>query len=224
MESARVDILWPSGVLDRYDNVAANQTLSVIEGASNALIVDLLEATLDGNDVRVRWDVSRSAGVAGFRVYRRASGGAESVISGDSLLAPSAREFVDADVARGVVYAYSVAGVETLGGESRSQSVEVVVPDTPSLRYGLDQNVPNPFNPRTEIWFDLPGASPVKLSIFAANGALVRVLSNGELPAGRHRAVWTGRDAVGKASASGVYFYRLESNFGVQTRKMVLLK
>jgi hypothetical protein len=44
------------------------------------------------------------------------------------------------------------------------------------------------------------------------------------LPAGPHDAIWTGRDAVGKDSASGVYFYRLESAFGVQTRRMVLLK
>ncbi|HEX5132223.1 MAG TPA: FG-GAP-like repeat-containing protein [Candidatus Krumholzibacteria bacterium] len=222
--ATRVDVRWPSGVVDRYDDVPSNQTLVVIEGASNALIVSLVGATLEGKNVRVSWDTSREAGLDGFRVYRRPAGGDETVVSGDALLPVDAREFVDAGVPRGNSYEYVVAGVETLGGEARSQPAEVVVPATPVLSYALEQNVPNPFNPRTEIWFDLPGASPVKLSIFAANGALVRVLTNGEFPAGRHRAVWTGRDAVGEDSASGVYFYRLESAFGVETRKMVLLK
>ena len=77
---------------------------------------------------------------------------------------------------------------------------------------------------RTEIWFELPGETPAKLSVYNAHGALVRVLVNGVFPAGRHRAVWTGRNGWGVDSATGVYFYRLESNFGAQTRKMVLLK
>ena len=218
--TARVDVRWPSGIVDRYENVAARQTLVAIEGATNALIVNLIEAARVGEDVRVRWDASRETGVLGFRVYRRAGGGAETLVSGETLLAASRREFVDAAVPAGSSYQYVVAGVEA-AGESRSDPVEVVIP---AAQYLLEQNAPNPFNPRTEIWFDLPGATPARLAVYDASGALVRVLVDGELPAGRHRAVWTGSDDRGEDAASGIYFYRLDSAFGVQTRKMVLLK
>ncbi|HEU4364513.1 MAG TPA: FG-GAP-like repeat-containing protein [Candidatus Krumholzibacteria bacterium] len=219
--ATRVDVRWPSGIVDRYENVPAKQTLVAIEGATNALIVSMTEAVLVGDDVRVRWDASRETGVLGFRVYRRSGGEAEAVVSGDELLPPSTREFVDGGVTRGRAYEYVVAGVET-SGEARSEAAEVVVPAAPEV--ALEQNMPNPFNPRTEIWFELPGETPAKLSVYNAHGALVRVLENGVFPAGRHRAVWTGRNGWGVDSASGIYFYRLESNFGVQTRKMVLLK
>jgi hypothetical protein len=221
--ASRVDVRWPSGIVDRYENVASKQTLLVVEGETNALIVSLLEATLQDGDVRVRWDASRETGVLGFRVYRSAGGGGEELVSGPDLLPASAREFVDAAVPRGAAYTYVVAGVEA-DGESRSGPAEVVVPAAPVVRYALEQNAPNPFNPRTEIWFELPGATAARLAVYDAGGGLVRVLVNSDLPAGRHRAVWGGVDDQGERAASGIYFYRLESAYGVQTRKMVLLK
>lgn len=95
--------------------------------------------------------------------------------------------------------------------------------DEPDV-FDLSANYPNPFNPRTTIAYTLPASSRVTLSVFDARGRLVRVLVDGERAAGRHEAVWTGRDAEGIASASGVYFYRLETELGVRTRRMVLLK
>jgi hypothetical protein len=222
--SARVEVRWPSGVIDRWEDVSSRQTLVAVEGASNALIVSPVNAGVEADGVRVTWDVSRTAGVDGFRVYRRSAGGSETRVSGEVVLATDVREFLDVTVGAGRVYQYSVAGVETAGDEVRSDWVEVVVPGATPTPFAVWQNAPNPFNPQTTIRFDLPAPSTVKLAIYAADGALVRVLVNQMLPAGPHDAIWTGRDAVGKDSASGVYFYRLESAFGVQTRRMVLLK
>jgi flagellar hook assembly protein FlgD len=42
--------------------------------------------------------------------------------------------------------------------------------------------------------------------------------------AGAHRATWDGKDDTGKNVVSGVYFYRMEGDDFVRTRKMVLLK
>ncbi len=216
----RVEVRWPSGVVDRYENVAAKQTLVSTEGETDALVVTLTTATVEGSAVRIGWDASRETGVLGFRVYRSVDGGVETVISGSGLLAPSAREFVDENAPRGSTCRYVVAGVEP-GVESRSGAAEVVVP---LARYVLDQNVPNPFNPRTEIWFELPAPSPVRLEVYDAAGSLVRVLVDDALPAGRHRAVWIGNGFDGRPCASGVYFYRLDSSFGTETRRMVLVK
>ncbi len=219
--ATRVEVRWPSGIVDRYENVAANQTLVAIEGSTNALIVSLVDVALASDGVHVRWDASREIGVDGFRVYRRIPAGAESIISGDALLDATAREFVDGTVQPGRVYTYSVAGVESGLETTRSGGAEITVP---AGNYVLEQNRPNPFNPGTSIWFDLPQPAAVKLSVFNAQGQLVSVIVNGTLPAGRHEAVWPGRDDAGRPAASGVYFYRLESPLGARTRKMVLVK
>ena len=90
----------------------------------------------------------------------------------------------------------------------------------PSLR----QNHPNPFNPVTEISFELPRSAPVDLKVFDAAGRLVRVLVKGSMPAGVNVARWDGRNERGSSVASGVYFYELRSESYVERRRMVLAR
>jgi len=88
----------------------------------------------------------------------------------------------------------------------------------------LDQNHPNPFNPRTTIEFSLPAAGRVELEIFDARGRVIRTLLSDQLPAGDHDVVWDGRDDEERVVSAGSYFYRLQTESGEQIRKMVLLK
>ena len=88
----------------------------------------------------------------------------------------------------------------------------------------LFANHPNPFNPSTTIRYALASAGSVQLVVFDAAGRRVRTLVSESQAAGEHRAEFDGRDDRGATLASGVYFYRLESNGVVKTRKMVLLK
>jgi hypothetical protein len=88
----------------------------------------------------------------------------------------------------------------------------------------LSQNFPNPFNPSTVIRFSLSKRSEVRLTVFNLLGQEVVTLAHGEYAAGEHRVDWTGRDASGEPVASGLYFYRLESDGFSQTRKMVLVR
>lgn len=93
----------------------------------------------------------------------------------------------------------------------------------------LAQNVPNPFNPQTVIGFRVPSAdaassTPVRLRVYGADGRLLRTLVNERLPAGEHEARWDGNDDGGRPVPSGVYLYRLETEGGAESRKMVLLK
>ncbi|MBC8423379.1 hypothetical protein H8E07_04590 [bacterium] len=89
----------------------------------------------------------------------------------------------------------------------------------------LHQNVPNPFNPQTEIRFDLPAATKARLLVLDLQGRVVRTLVDGLLmPAGRHRSVWNGRDDRGRHVATGTYIYMLRTSEFVETRRMVLLK
>ena len=83
----------------------------------------------------------------------------------------------------------------------------------------LAQNVPNPFNPMTEIKFSLATAGPVSLKVFNVRGELVQTLADASLGVGAHSYLWNAQD-----KASGVYFYRLEAPGFTETRKMIMLK
>lgn len=97
------------------------------------------------------------------------------------------------------------------------------VPEQPAAA-ALRQNYPNPFNPSTNIRFEMKQEGVVSLRVMDARGKLVRELLHGTVTPGEHVATWNGRDAAGQPVASGVYFYRLETEAGTQTRKMVLTK
>jgi len=90
--------------------------------------------------------------------------------------------------------------------------------------YSLAQNSPNPFNPSTNIQFDLPKAGNTKLTVYNVLGQTVRTLFDEELPAGKHSVIFDGRDENGGNIASGIYFYRLDSENYTQSKKMILLK
>ena len=88
---------------------------------------------------------------------------------------------------------------------------------------GLGQNYPNPFNPSTILPYQLAATSPVRLEVFNVLGQRVATLVDEEQSAGAYRARWDGTDALGRAAASGVYFYRLTVAGVHQTGKMVLM-
>ena len=90
--------------------------------------------------------------------------------------------------------------------------------------YALSQNYPNPFNPETAVPFALPEAGEIRVVVYNVLGQEVSVLVQGYLPAGYHRAVWDGRNAVGRVAASGIYFVRMTTAGFSDVRKMLLLK
>nr|MEE4269162.1 FlgD immunoglobulin-like domain containing protein [Candidatus Krumholzibacteria bacterium] len=88
-------------------------------------------------------------------------------------------------------------------------------------------NVPNPFNPSTEIRFELSvrdAAAPVRLGVYDVRGRLVRTLHHGPLSAGPQGIVWDGLDHQGTQVASGVYFYQLSTAGRARTGRMLLIK
>ncbi len=100
------------------------------------------------------------------------------------------------------------------------------VPDPETLqRTGLRGNVPNPFNPGTEILFEMPaGGGPARLEIFDARGRLVRLLVDGHRAEGLQRVFWDGLGADGRPQPGGVYFGRLNVQGETRTLKMMLVR
>ena len=106
------------------------------------------------------------------------------------------------------------------------ESVTGVTPDGSSVvRLRLLQNVPNPFNPRTTIQFELAAADPVNLVVFDVTGRVVRRLLAGKsYGPGAHQVTWDGRDDSGRSVSAGVYLYQVETPGNREAKRMVLLK
>ncbi|MFA7360914.1 MAG: T9SS type A sorting domain-containing protein [Candidatus Kapaibacterium sp.] len=87
------------------------------------------------------------------------------------------------------------------------------------INYSLSQNYPNPFNPVTKINFAIPKQGIVSLKIYDVLGREVKTLVNEIKSAGFYSVDFNGNDF-----ASGVYFYRLESESFRDTKRMLLIK
>jgi len=103
----------------------------------------------------------------------------------------------------------------------------------------LHGNFPNPFNPSTTIQFSVGAMSSslvysghgdmsltqyVRINVYNVRGQLINTLVDGVKDIGTHSVVWNGTDHYGNRVASGVYFYRLETNAGSEVRHMMLMK
>lgn len=86
-------------------------------------------------------------------------------------------------------------------------------------------NAPNPFNPVTVIYYDVPiGMGNVRLSIYDMRGRNVRTLVNMPTAGGRYEVEWNGRDMHGRESPSGVYLSRLSAGDKVAYGRMILIR
>lgn len=85
--------------------------------------------------------------------------------------------------------------------------------------FALYPNYPNPFNPTTKIKFSLPQIVEVTLIVYDVRGKEVISLVDEVLPAGHYEVAFEGADL-----SSGVYFYRIQAEQFVQSRKMLLIK
>jgi hypothetical protein len=131
------------------------------------------------------------------------------------------------------LYARVTAADSTGMNESPySNELEIMVPPPVDVPAGgnpgswtaLHQNRPNPFASSTRISFTLPDRGPVTLSVYDVRGRLVRRLTHDVTVEGLHEAIWDGTDASGRRAGAGVYLYRMETELGTESRRMVLLR
>lgn len=96
--------------------------------------------------------------------------------------------------------------------------------DCPVPGSHLYQNHPNPFNPETTIEFYLAEeASDPSLEIYNVKGQIVKSFKLCGY-SGNCSITWDGRSNTGSFVSSGIYFYKLESNLGSISRKMIMMK
>ncbi len=119
-------------------------------------------------------------------------------------------------VVDGIVEGYGVLSTENTenAGSKKTSAAETIEA----------WNYPNPFNPETEIAYNLPEDSRVKLTIYNIQGQKVKQLVDEYQNAGSRGVIWDGRDKTGVKVASGIYFYRIEAGAYSVTNRMVFLK
>ncbi len=111
-----------------------------------------------------------------------------------------------------------------MSGMGGSVSVPDDLPSTVNLTI-LKPNVPNPFNPQTNINYSIPGLAKVSLTVYNVKGRKVKTLLSPTIQeAGEYSLSWKAKDENDNSVASGVYFYRLDVGNSTYTRKMLLLK
>ncbi len=135
---------------------------------------------------------------------------------------PHHYEFIDSTV-NSTQTVYRLKQIDLDGSAHYSEPIQIssvtTVTETKPAMFMLYQNHPNPFNPGTNIAYDLPKTSFVSLKIFNMIGQEVATLINGVQDAGFKSVTF---DA--SALASGVYLYRILAGDFVQAKKMILIK
>lgn len=134
--------------------------------------------------ITVSWNIKPENGVS-YWLWQGTGANRQRVAIRDSGSLTLARRIAD------------VVELEAQAGEASNRPVKGVT------NYGMDANSPNPFNPSTQIRFQLPEGNNVVLTVFDVLGRKVVELVNGYLEPGYHSVTW---DAT--SVASGIYFAR----------------
>ncbi len=87
------------------------------------------------------------------------------------------------------------------------------------IEFALNQNYPNPFNPTTTISFTISKSSNVNLQIFDVLGNKINTIINEQLTPGYYKANFDASNL-----SSGIYFYKLETDYVTITKKCLLIK
>jgi archaellum component FlaF (FlaF/FlaG flagellin family) len=215
-------------------------TVVIDERDLNTVPVELssFTATITAqNYVKLAWTSQSESNIMGYNLYRNESLDLSAAIKITDLIAGTNTSeahtytYLDQELEQTGTYYYWLQ-VSDLDGSSIyhgpinvvfSQGEEGGTPDIPFVTK-LENAYPNPFNPNTNIRYQLEKPGDVKIDIYNARGQLVRSFSSYHAAAGYYQINWDGRDSSGKAVSSGVYQYKMTSGKYHSTKKMVLKK
>ena len=122
-------------------------------------------------------------------------------------------------------------GFEATSSSSGPRDIHVDISDMLGIdgenlptEFALHNNYPNPFNPVTNILYDIPEVSDVTLEIYNVMGQRVRTLVQGSHEPGRYQITWNATNDFGQGLSSGMYIYRIQAGDFVSVKKLVLMK
>jgi flagellar hook assembly protein FlgD len=135
--------------------------------------------------------------------------------------------YIDSNLPSGT-YTYYVTAIYGAHESVPSNEVTVEVTGTSGNIVATgDQligNYPNPFNPETQILFNISEPGDVSIEVYNIKGELIKTLEKENLSAGQNSIVWNGSDDTNKPASSGIYFYKMKAGKFIEARKMILMK
>lgn len=178
------------------------------------------------NAVRLSWRRNDELDLSGYNVYRTVTpipSLAFVRVNPGTILDTT---WVDNTLYDSGTYRYYIAALDSLGNMSAGSDTVLGSPltevrgsgDNP-FTFQLHRNYPNPFNPTTQIKYEIGNRDNVELKVFSILGAEVAMLVNEVKVPGVYVAVWNAVEM-----SSGVYFVQLKSDGRVATKRMVLMK
>jgi hypothetical protein len=200
---------------------ACTDTITVMDETVPVFVRSIESRWIEGG-VEIAWTLRDAPADLMFEIYRSDNAVSQFARLQDAEIARRGDEyaFTDESAVQGRSYTYRVSVLEN-GEEVASFETS---PAAPALRFALDQNRPNPFNPVTNISFSLDTEADLTLRVYDIAGRLVRTLVERRMSPGVHTESWDGRSDTGGEVASGIYFYRLTAGERTLTRKAVFLK
>jgi len=190
--------------------------------------------------VELQWVSETETNMLGFNVYRNTIHTLDEAIKVNTVIVPATNtsnqqryNFVDESISPDMTYYYwlELVQLDLTNGFHGPTSV-LTSPEDPGLPPGVEYVTrligayPNPFNPGTNIMFELSETANVSIVIYNMRGQLVKTLvSQNEYQKGQHSLFWDGTDNRGNASMSGVYFYHFRTSTDYdEYKKMMLMK
>ncbi len=118
------------------------------------------------------------------------------------------------------VYFYKLSAFDNFNKSVSSEELKIGITEVPE--FTLHQNSPNPFNPSTVISFSILVPTNVKLQVYSLTGRYVDLLVDGFRTPGTYNIEFN----TSKYSdlSSGIYFYKLETNYSTDIKKMIFAK
>ncbi|MEM8486290.1 MAG: PA14 domain-containing protein [Bacteroidota bacterium] len=184
---------------------------------------------VDEELIHLQWETASELNNAGFEVQflsahtllpneeAAATWQSLAFVSGQGTTdAPHAYQYTVEGLAPGI-YDFRLKQIDFDGTFMHTAPIQIVFQTSGEVV--LHANYPNPFNPVTQIRFELPVSAEVDLSVFDVTGRKVAVLVDGPMQSGRHSVAFDGLNL-----SSGTYFYQLQTGNLRITKPMTLTK
>jgi hypothetical protein len=217
------------------DIAAFERSPFVVTAASQSFVVSValtsFQLTVKRNDVALNWVTANEINNLGFEIERRLQGAPQwqTIAFVKSSGASVGNYRYEANNLQTGVYDFRLKMLDLNGSHEYSGVITAVV-GLPE-RFALMQNFPNPFNPTTEIQYQIAalagnatGTIRSVLKIYNLLGEEIRTLVDRDEAPGFYSVTWDGKDKSGRTASSGIYIYRLQSGNFVETRKMVFVQ